>query len=371
MIKTILKAGTWFVKATINSGKSYWVWVNKVADNHQVPEAKRQKMLSSGKYKTPEDVDKAVRQGIKVLGIIGPTTLLAVLSLATRPSSPPQNTASSSYKPQSLPPSPANSISSTDKAESQGEKFSRKLSEESNRLSASDASLREYTAKTLAAWKNQPNGIEFAYQNACKDYSGEATSDQLAEDAYRVNDGSIPLGQLKVHYQAKFIASEYAGCQKKLSKIETPKPIESELPESNRKQVLEKPLSGQGRLFTTDQGSQINVRDEPSSTSYSRHVGYAGDLVDLISQSTGQDGKNWYKVKFESGASGWIFSEFLSLAQDKSIAENNLRENPVSEVPPVTMAESSSSSTGTGNCVYPDDLDSRGRRCGKRASSVR
>lgn len=51
--------------------------------------------------------------------------------------------------------------------------------------------------------------------------------------------------------------------------------------------------------------------------------------------------------------------------QEKEV-DNNLPENTVTE----SITENTDRGS-KGNCVLPSDLDSRGRRCGKRASSVR
>jgi hypothetical protein len=76
-----------------------------------------------------------------------------------------------------------------------------------------------------------------------------------------------------------------------------------------------------GTLMGYDRGSQINLRSEP--TVYSRAVGYglAGDQVDILQcqQDTDTAGSdlNWCQVQFlESGAVGWIRSDFISFPSD-------------------------------------------------------
>jgi len=131
-------------------------------------------------------------------------------------------------------------------------------------------------------------------------------------------------------------------------------------------------MQRRGALFSQDPRSQINVRDAASIKAYARHIGYAGDAVDVNRKKLGDDSKTWYHVLFESGAEGWVREEFISFGTEwadspeprhSSSSDSLLRTSP--PIPPST------SSGGSGRCQYPDDLDSRGHRCGKRAASVR
>ncbi len=53
-------------------------------------------------------------------------------------------------------------------------------------------------------------------------------------------------------------------------------------------------------------GAQVNVYSAPSSDSGSPHYGVAGDRIDIINSAQGEDGRTWYEVQFDSGASGWV-----------------------------------------------------------------
>ena len=67
------------------------------------------------------------------------------------------------------------------------------------------------------------------------------------------------------------------------------------------------------RLTANDPGAQINVRTAPTTRANSPHYGVAGDWVEVLNSSDGGDGYIWYYVRFyQSGAEGWIRSDFLS-----------------------------------------------------------
>jgi hypothetical protein len=67
-------------------------------------------------------------------------------------------------------------------------------------------------------------------------------------------------------------------------------------------------------LVSSDARSPINVRDDASTRAYARHIGYAGDRVEVMDRSVGTDGYMWYYVRFTvSNATGWIRGDFISL----------------------------------------------------------
>lgn len=67
-------------------------------------------------------------------------------------------------------------------------------------------------------------------------------------------------------------------------------------------------------LTSADSRSPINVRDGASTRSYGRHIGYAGDRVEVLDRMVGDDGYMWYFVRFTvSNATGWVRGDFISL----------------------------------------------------------
>ncbi|PZO20753.1 MAG: serine/threonine protein kinase [Leptolyngbya foveolarum] len=68
--------------------------------------------------------------------------------------------------------------------------------------------------------------------------------------------------------------------------------------------------SGYGQL--TGSGS-VEVFSAPSYSASAPHYGLSGDRVVLLDSTQGDDGLTWYQVQFESGAVGWISSDFMSI----------------------------------------------------------
>ncbi len=74
-------------------------------------------------------------------------------------------------------------------------------------------------------------------------------------------------------------------------------------------------LATSARLTARDNGARINVRTAPSTQAHSPHYGIVGDWVELLNAFDASDGYVWYYVRFyQSGAEGWIRSDFLSFS---------------------------------------------------------
>jgi hypothetical protein len=67
-------------------------------------------------------------------------------------------------------------------------------------------------------------------------------------------------------------------------------------------------------LIASDSNSRINLRATPSTSGNLLGYGLVGDQVQVINQTTGDERKTWYLVKFpRSGAQGWIREDFVSV----------------------------------------------------------
>jgi hypothetical protein len=74
----------------------------------------------------------------------------------------------------------------------------------------------------------------------------------------------------------------------------------------------------EGYLQSRDANSPINVREGASTSTYARHIGYAGDSVNITDLTIGEDGYCWYQVQFlDSGATGWIRADFVGVIMDR------------------------------------------------------
>ena len=123
--------------------------------------------------------------------------------------------------------------------------------------------------------------------------------------------------------------------------------------------------SDEAILIANDPDSRINLRDNPSATGRELGYGLVGDRVEIIEQTT-SDGYTWHRVRFpRSGSVGWIRGDFVNVV---SASQPSSESYSSSSSPTYTT---STVSTSGGSCNSPDDLDSRGHRCGARAGSAR
>jgi hypothetical protein len=64
-------------------------------------------------------------------------------------------------------------------------------------------------------------------------------------------------------------------------------------------------------LTAREPNSPINIRDQASTASPVRYLGYPGDPIQISDRMRGDDGYTWYKVQFQSGAAGWVRGDFI------------------------------------------------------------
>ncbi|NJR38197.1 MAG: SH3 domain-containing protein [Leptolyngbyaceae cyanobacterium CSU_1_4] len=64
-------------------------------------------------------------------------------------------------------------------------------------------------------------------------------------------------------------------------------------------------------IASSDPDSPINVRSGAGTDAEVQDVAYGGDRIEITDSQQGDDGQTWYKVEFESGASGWVRSDFI------------------------------------------------------------
>jgi hypothetical protein len=67
-------------------------------------------------------------------------------------------------------------------------------------------------------------------------------------------------------------------------------------------------------LISQTPRSPINIRDDASTRAYARHIGYAGDRVEVLDRTSASDGYMWFFVRFTvSNATGWVRGDFVAL----------------------------------------------------------
>ncbi|PSR12401.1 hypothetical protein C8255_26670 [filamentous cyanobacterium CCP3] len=66
------------------------------------------------------------------------------------------------------------------------------------------------------------------------------------------------------------------------------------------------------QLVTQGEGSQVNLRSQPTTQSTSQGYGLGGDPITLLRLAEGEGGFSWYYVKFaQSQAEGWVRGDFV------------------------------------------------------------
>ncbi|PSN10889.1 hypothetical protein C7293_26430 [filamentous cyanobacterium CCT1] len=66
------------------------------------------------------------------------------------------------------------------------------------------------------------------------------------------------------------------------------------------------------QLVTEGDGSQVNLRSQPTTQSTSQGYGLGGDQITLLRLAEGEGGFSWYYVKFaQSEAEGWVRGDFV------------------------------------------------------------
>lgn len=91
--------------------------------------------------------------------------------------------------------------------------------------------------------------------------------------------------------------------------------------------------------------SNVNVRKSADASSDSVGAVNTGDSVSITDETTGADGKTWYKVTLSSGTEGYIRSDFVT----KSESDSSKKEEPATNVTAVDKKDAYIEGTGTVN----------------------
>jgi hypothetical protein len=118
-------------------------------------------------------------------------------------------------------------------------------------------------------------------------------------------------------------------------------------------------------------GTPLNVRRSPNGEILGA---FSNGQQVTVKETVEVNNKKWSHVVAPSNE-GYVFADYITGCDSPTTSADNQPQNDEAFVEPVTAidevyAPTTASSTG-GNCNSPDDLDSRGHRCGGRASSVR
>jgi uncharacterized protein YgiM (DUF1202 family) len=95
------------------------------------------------------------------------------------------------------------------------------------------------------------------------------------------------------------------------STIAAAPPASTSAPTATRPSTSSASSGRSATIATRDPDSPINVRSGAGTSSDVQDVAYGGDRIQITDTQQGDDGQTWYKVQFESGASGWVRSDFV------------------------------------------------------------
>lgn len=84
-------------------------------------------------------------------------------------------------------------------------------------------------------------------------------------------------------------------------------------------------------LIAQRRNTQINLAAQPSHQAKSKGYGLPGDSVDVINSATGDDGNQWYKVRFDvSEAEGWIEDRYIQIKATNTEGSGNSQNEKIS-----------------------------------------
>ncbi|GAP99845.1 hypothetical protein NIES2104_64110 [Leptolyngbya sp. NIES-2104] len=109
------------------------------------------------------------------------------------------------------------------------------------------------------------------------------------------------------------------------------------------------------------------MHEDATTRSTAQHYEAVGDAVQILDQKQGDDGRTWYQVRFQSGATDWVNGQFAAISGRDSTERLSpaVSPSPASEGP-IPIREPVS---GSFECPY--DTDKRDRRCGVRSAYSR
>lgn len=319
MIKQVAGIG----KGHLNLCKAYWNWVGEVADNHKIPENRLNKMIGNGKFKTPEDAERATKRTIKSVLAAVPIVFMVILVSSIMPklesgnqSAVVQPTDTSNQAEQSN-----QSSSSVQTNEQQSSQNFRDF------LPPESAKLKEFILAD--PWLN-------GYLYVQNIWIGHATTEELLDRGFSINTlykytrkGTAPVGETKgacspIGFDGAFICGrgiqpyqwgiqndetirrlnileeEWAETASQLST--TPEPIAS--------QATNQP-SFSDRIIQAGDG-YANLRSQPST-----EVGIVakripnGTSVKILEERTNSSEQLWYRVQVNNEV-GWVYSGLLN-----------------------------------------------------------
>ncbi len=86
-------------------------------------------------------------------------------------------------------------------------------------------------------------------------------------------------------------------------------------------------------LVTQGEGSQVNLRSQPTTQSSAQGYGLGGNQITLLRLAEGEGGFSWYYVKLaQSGTEGWVRGDFIDTTGQVASAAPGSEMSPAPEV---------------------------------------
>ena len=151
-------------------------------------------------------------------------------------------------------------------------------------------------------------------------------SQSSSSEPIKANDTKQPSINATEDAQAKADSATEAPPDSSIPTEEATEPT----PESDS-QKSETQTAGEQVTLGSSSGKQIPVYDNPSFAASSSQSGVSGDRVTILQQSEGDDGGGWYRVRFSSGAEGWVsqaYADPSSYAPDSGKAPSTSAAAP-------------------------------------------
>jgi uncharacterized protein YgiM (DUF1202 family) len=193
-----------------------------------------------------------------------------------------------------------------------------------DRTSSSSADASDSTGKTAVLASSQPQASINVRERASTSaaiahvgYGGDRLSiiDQLqGDDGYTWYSVQLESGE-KGWVRSDFVSQDSSGQDSVASDSAASSSRDRSLTASAASTDSASGSTGVARpavLTASEPNASINVRTSASTSAEVQSTGYAGDRIEVVDKKQGEDGHTWYSVRFESGTTGWVRSDFVS-----------------------------------------------------------
>ena len=138
----------------------------------------------------------------------------------------------------------------------------------------------------------------------------------------------------------------------------------------NSSQPSEAQTAGEQVTLGSSSGKQIPVYDSPSFAASSPQYGVSGDRVTILQQADGDDGSGWYRVRFSSGAEGWVSQAYADPSSYASDSEGASGKAPSTSAASESTREAASPPPSKPSSAQPSAQSSSAQLSGGTGTQV-